>query len=146
MSGLLFPSPAWAEAYCSELNRYEPYKRAAATWRAGSILFLVRDLPEELRRAYGSAVVGFVLDLHEGACRSYEWVTDPSRAEANFIISASYRDWVDVVTGRVHPVAALMAGRLKVEKGDVATLIRYAQAAVAMVEAAKRVPTRFAGR
>jgi putative sterol carrier protein len=140
---LLFPSPEWAKAYCEALNRSDRYRRAASTWRAGSILFIVRQLPKSIAEAYGSDTVGFILDLHEGVCKGVEWVENPNEADAPFIISATYRDWVDVITGRTHPVTALMMRKLRVEKGDVATLIRYAQAAVAMVETAKSIPTKL---
>ncbi len=143
MQGLLFPSPEWAEAYCRALNESESYRKAAATWRAGSILFIVRELPEQLKSRYGSDSVGFILDLHEGVCRGARWTTEPDPAMAPFVISARYRDWVDVVTGKVHPVTALMTMKLRVEKGDIGVLLRYAQAAIAMVEAAKNVPSQF---
>ena len=125
------------------MNQSESYRKAASTWRAGSILFVVRELPEELKQRYGSDAVGFVLDLHEGVCRGVKWVTEPDTSLAPFVISAKYRDWVDVVTGKVHPVTALMTMKLRVEKGDIGVLLRYAQAAIAMVEVAKTVPSRF---
>ncbi len=142
MEPLVFPSPEWAQKYCEELNRSDTYRKAASTWRAGPILFIVRDLPQNLKRQYNSDEVGFILDLHEGVCRGVTWTTEPSTATASYIIAAKYRDWLDVIQGRVHPVTALMTMKLRVEKGDIATLLRYAQAAIAMVEVAKQVPTK----
>ncbi len=141
---LLFPGPEWAKAYCEALNNSEEYRRAGKTWKAGDILFIVENLPENISRLLGSRKVGFKLDLHEGVCRGVEYYTDPDKADAAFVITASYQDWVKVVTGKLHPTTALMTRKLRVVKGNVAILLRYAQAAIAMVKAAQSVPTEIA--
>ncbi len=139
----IFPSPEWGEAYCKALNESEAYAKAAKDWTAGTILLLVRDPPKELQERYGGSSMGFVLDLHQGKCRGVRWVIDPGRDEADFIISAKYETWLEVIAGRLHPTTALMTMRLRVEKGDVSTLLRYAQAAIEMVKAAQNVPTKI---
>jgi len=133
-----FPSPEWARAYCEELNKSESYRRSARGWE-WPILFKVRDLPEDLKSLYPSGSPGFVLDLYNGECRSVEWFDDSSRADAPYILSARYRDWVDVIEGRVNPVAAIMRRKLVLEKGSMSVILRYPLAALEMVKAAQRV-------
>ncbi|MET1101628.1 MAG: SCP2 sterol-binding domain-containing protein, partial [Pyrodictiaceae archaeon] len=140
----LFPSPEWAKAYCEALNKSEEYRRAGSTWTAGDIMFIIKGLPEELRNLFGGRdSVGFILDLYQGRCRGVEFVEDVSSKSAAFVISANYNVWLDVISGKLHPTTALMTMKLKVEKGNVAILLRYAQAAIAMVNAAQRVPTKY---
>jgi len=133
-----FPSKEWAEEYCKVLNSHEPYKKAARGWQ-WPILFKVRDLPEELRKEYPSGEPGFLINLKDGDCLGVEWYDDASNADAPFIISASYKDWIEIITGKLNPLTAIIRGRLKIEKGDYKTIMRFPIAALEMVEAAKRV-------
>ena len=141
----LFPSRDWAEAYCEELNRDQDYAKAARNWRHGPVMFVVTEVPEAVASRLGGVTVGFILDLHEGKCKGVSWTTAPEteKERAAFVITAPYRNWVSVIKGELHPVTALMTMKLKVEKGDIGVLLRFAQAAIAMVNAAKRVPTEL---
>lgn len=139
----LFPGKEWAQAYCRALNESEEYRKAGKNWTAGSILFVVEDIPEKVAEMLGSQRIGFRLDLLRGECRGVEYYTDPDKGKAEFIITAKYQDWLRVIRGELHPTTALMTRKLKVVRGNVAILLRFAQAAIAMVKAAQNVPTRF---
>ena len=139
--GFIFPSPEWAEAYCRALNESQEYRKAGRTWTAGDILFVIEDLPMQVREAIGSEKAGFRLDLYKGECRKVEFFKNPDEVSAAFIIVAKYRDWLSVIQGKIHPTTALMTRKLRVVRGNVAILLRYAQAAIAMVKSAQRVPT-----
>ncbi len=138
MSPARFPSPEWAEAYCRALNESPEYRRAGRGW-VWPILFIATDLPEDLRSIYPSNNPGFLLDLYDGECRGYKFFDDASKADAPFIISARFGDWVDIILGRESPVSALIRRKLVLRKGDMAAVLRYASAAIEMVKAAQRV-------
>jgi putative sterol carrier protein len=140
---LPFPSPEWSNEYCKALNESEEYREAARNWREGAVMLVVTDLPESVKQRYGAEAVGMVLDLHEGVCRGVEWVAERSSEKANFIISGSFQTWVDIISGKLHPTTALMTRRLKLEKGSIGVILRFARAAIAMVSAAQKVPTVF---
>jgi putative sterol carrier protein len=138
MSSIIFPSPEWAEAYCRALNESTEYRRAGKGW-VWQILFTVTDLPEDLRRLYPSGNPGFILDLYDGECKGFKFYEDSSKADAPFIISAKFVDWLDVIRGRESPVSALIKRKLILRKGDMAAVLRYAGAAIEMVKVAQRV-------
>jgi len=125
-----FPSREWAEEYCRALNESESYRRSARGW-VWPILFKVET--EE------GPSPGFVLKLNNGTCEGAEWYDDSSKADAPYILSATLRDWLDIIQGKVNPVAAIVRRQLKLEKGDMATIMRYPLAALEMVKAAQRV-------
>ncbi len=125
-----FPSREWAEAYCEELNKSERYARSARGW-VWPILFVVRS--EGGRQ-------GFVLKLNNGRCEGVEWYDDASQADAPYILEASLSDWLDVISGKVNPIAAIMRRKLVLAKGSYSTIMRYPMAALEMVKAAQRVP------
>ena len=133
-----FPSPEWAEKYCEELNKSETYKRAGRGWE-WPILFKVKDLPEDLKQLYPSGSPGFVLDLYNGECRGVKWYDDASEADAPYILAATFNDWLDVIRGKVNPIAAIVRRKLVLEKGSVSVIMRFPVAALEMVRAAQRV-------
>jgi len=133
-----FPSREWAEEYCRVLNAHEPYKKAAKGWK-WPILFKVKDLPPELASQYPGGEPGFLIRLEDGECLGVEWYDDASKADAPFILSASYKDWVDIITGKLNPLTAIIRKRLVIEKGEYQTIMRFPIAALEMVQAAKKV-------
>ncbi len=137
-SDIVFPSPQWAEKYCMELNRSQQYRSAARGW-VWPILFIATDLPEELKSMYPSGKPGFILDLYNGECRGYRFYSDASQASAPFVLTARYSDWIDIISGKTNPILALMKGKIRVSRGQMGLIVRYANAAVEMVKAAQRV-------
>ena len=126
-----FPSREWAEEFCRELNRSDAYARSARGW-VWPILFIVR-LDNGERR-------GFILRLENGRCLGVEWLDDPSRGDAPFVLEASLRDWIDIIEGKISPVTAIMRRKLVLAKGSYGAILRYPVAALEMVRAAQRVP------
>jgi putative sterol carrier protein len=133
---IVFPSREWVNRYCSELTNSEDYNKAGKGWK-DPILFKVNEeagLQFEVSR--------FILKLMDGKCTSVEFPLNESQAIAPFIIEASYDNWKKVIEGKINPTQAMLTGQLKV-KGNMALLLRYSTAAIAMVKAAQRVPTQF---
>lgn len=133
-----FPSRGWAEAYCEELNRNEGYARSGRGW-VWPVLFRVTGLPKELSERFGGKEPGFVLMLNNGRCEGVAWYDDSSKADAPFVLSASFDDWLEVISGRLDPLVAIMRRKLVIEKGSFATIMRYSVAALEMVKSAQRV-------
>jgi putative sterol carrier protein len=125
-----FPSKEWAEEYCKALNESESYRRSARGW-VWPILFKVES-------GEGPSP-GFILKLNNGTCEGVEWYDDADKADAPYVLSATLRDWLDIIQGKVNPVTAIVRRQLKLEKGDMATIMRYPLAALEMVKAAQKV-------
>jgi len=140
MDEYIFPSEEWAREFCKKLNENPKYSDAAKRWE-GSILFIVTNLPENLKKLHGgNESVGFLLDLWHGECRGMTWFGDLSKADGDYIIEATYDDWVQIVTGNLDPIKALITKKMRIKKGSIATIMRFTLAAVNMVKTAQQVP------
>ena len=125
--GYRFPSREWAEEYCRLLDSSQRYRSSGRGWRY-PILFKVTDTNQ-----------GFTLYLDDGRCLGVEWYDDASSADAPVIISASLDEWIEVISGRINPLTAIMRRRLKIEKGDISLILRYSIAALEMVHVAQKL-------
>ncbi|GGP21554.1 Fis family transcriptional regulator [Thermocladium modestius] len=133
---ITFPSREWVSRYCSELSASEEYNKAGKGWK-DPILFKVEE-----EAGLSLELSAFVLNLMDGKCLSVEFPVDAAKASAPFTIQATYDNWKKVIEGKINPTQAMLMGQLKV-KGNMALLLRYSTAAIAMVKAAQRVPTQF---
>ncbi|MEM0044417.1 MAG: SCP2 sterol-binding domain-containing protein [Sulfolobales archaeon] len=124
-SSIVFPSREWAEEYCRVLNESSEYRDLGRGW-VWPILFIVTELPPDLRSQYPSGNPGFIADLYNGECRGVKFYDDASSVDAPFILSARYRDWLDILSGRETPVSAMLKRKLILRKGDMAAVLRYA--------------------
>lgn len=127
-----FPSREWAEEYCRQLNSSEEYRRSGRGWVWPILFKMVMD---------DGSVKGIMARLNNGTCEGVEWLDDAQGADAPFILTATLKDWLEIIKGNINPLIAITRGKLKMEKGDVGKILRYPVAALEMVKAAQRVPT-----
>ncbi|MGQ4891854.1 MAG: SCP2 sterol-binding domain-containing protein [Candidatus Njordarchaeia archaeon] len=137
-----FMSPEWVKAIHESVNNSEEYEKAAKNWE-GDILFVATDLPPNVSQKFGGKEkIGFWLDLWHGKSRGYEFVEDVESKKPEFVISSTYENWKKVVKGDLNPVSGLMTRKLKV-KGSLAKILRHTNAAIALLKAVQKVPTKF---
>ncbi len=129
-------SQAWAEEWCREINASEAYKKAAATWEWPLVLSLMADPGVGVTEDRAVWV-----DLYHGECRGARVAGQADLETAPYVVAGDPYTWKQVLDGRLEPLAALMQGRLKLVKGQVASLAAYAVAARELVIAARRVDT-----
>jgi putative sterol carrier protein len=127
---------SWADAWCAALNTSETYRAAAVKWE-GSVALVVRTAPDQEPR---NAVF---LDLEPGACRGARLASADDLAAAVFVFEGAPAVWREVLAGRVSPVMALMSGRLRLARGELARLLPYAAAAKELLVLAGAVDTTF---
>ncbi|MGC8562834.1 MAG: SCP2 sterol-binding domain-containing protein [Thermoplasmata archaeon] len=136
---LLFPSEEWVNEYCKRLSESPDYNKTGKGWK-DPIKFKMTEIGELKDKVpYDS----FILNLHDGKCEACEMVSDPTKG-ASFELTATYANWKKVIDGKINPTQAMLTGQLKV-KGNIALLLRYASAAIAMVKTAQSIPTKYAG-
>jgi putative sterol carrier protein len=129
----------WANACCEALNRGGAYSVAAAEWEEGvSVLTMAADPAHGIME--DRAVL---LDAHRGHCRGARVASEADIESASFVFRADAATWKRLLAGEVEPVAAIMGGKLKLTKGSLMTLAKYAKAASAMVAAAGEVGGTF---
>lgn len=121
----------WARDCCARLNGRDSYREAASGWTDAVVLAMAPDpaLGIDAPRAVH-------LDLYQGQCRGTRLATAADRASAPIVLSAEAAAWRELLTGTEDPVTAVMRGRLRLERGSVFVLAKYAAAAREMVAAA----------
>jgi putative sterol carrier protein len=62
--------------------------------------------------------------------------------DAPFVLRGSYANWKALMADGLDPVMAIVRGRLRLT-GSLATIIRHVNAARALVDCARAVPTTF---
>lgn len=128
-------SDEWAQAWCRALNDSHAYRAAAATWEGSVGLVMTR--PEAAPQAV-------LLDLWHGECRGARVAPAADvEAAAVYVIAAPRDTWKELLGGRASPLVALMSGKLRLTKGNMATLLPYANAAKELVASATLVETVF---
>ncbi|MBX3145887.1 MAG: SCP2 sterol-binding domain-containing protein [Gemmatimonadales bacterium] len=127
-------SEQWASAWCAALNSSEAYQAAAAAWE-GSVAVVARN-----GKNLPSAVY---LDLHRGQCRAARSASEADLASAAFVLEGDGAAWRDLFTGRQAPLMALMSGRIKLARGEIAQLVPHAGSARELVTLAGQIPTEF---
>jgi putative sterol carrier protein len=128
----------WARACCDALNRSEAYRASAAAWEGAIVLAMSADPAQgvETERAV-------YIDAHGGACRGARMATADEAASAPFVFSATPESWRRLLAGELEPIPAVMQGRLRLVRGNLFVLARFAQAAKDMIAAAAQVGGRF---
>jgi len=130
----------WARACCEALNRSEAYRASAAAWEGAIVLAMSGDAEQGVE-----ADRAVYIDAHQGACRGARAATDEDTASAPFVFRADPATWQRLLAGDTDPVGAVMQGRLRLVRGNLFVLAKYAQAARDMIAAAASVGGTFNG-
>ena len=128
----------WSRACCERLNASEAYRSAAATWQGAIVLVMAADPAQGV-----DADRAVYIDAHQGACRGARVATDGDAETAPFVFRADVPTWKRLLAGETDPVAAVMAGKLRLVRGGLMTVAKYAGAAKEMIAAAAEVGGTF---
>ncbi|HEX6039223.1 SCP2 sterol-binding domain-containing protein [Longimicrobium sp.] len=129
---------AWCDACCARLNASAEYRQAAATWEGTVVLVMTADAAHGIP---GERAVW--IDAHHGHCRDSRVATAADRASAAYVLQADAATWTRLLAGETDPVSAAMTGKLKLTKGNLMSLAKYAAAAREMLRAAGEVGGTF---
>ena len=130
----VWPSDDWIDAYRELINASSEYREAAHDWEGAVVYHFQAEQDKHL----GGDVYGW-FDLWHGACREARQVTKEEAAKAEFMVSAPYSIWKQVITKELEPMKAIMQGRLKMQ-GDLAKAVRYTKASLVLQDIATQVP------
>ncbi|HEU0013908.1 MAG TPA: SCP2 sterol-binding domain-containing protein [Longimicrobium sp.] len=131
-------SEEWCIACCERLNQRESYRLAARGWEGAAVLVMAADPAHGI--SHDRAVW---LDVHHGVCRGTRVATAQDLASAQYVFRADAAQWKRLLSGDLDPVGAVMQGKLKLARGNLFALARYAAAAREMVLAAGEVGGTF---
>lgn len=128
----------WAVACCERLNAREAYRAAAASWEGTIVLAMTAD------PAHGvDADRAVFIDAHRGECRGAWPASAAEQESAAYVFRADPATWKRLLAAETDPVSAVMGGKLRLVRGSLMTLARYAGAAREMVAAAGEVGGTF---
>lgn len=129
----------WCDLYKEELNNCKSYEEASKTWEGDFIFITEKGGPvKEPLYEY--------VDLYHGKCRKAEMITDPSKYNPEFIISAPYPIWKRICTKKLDSTQALITKQSKLiagSRGTMGKIMRYTKAANELTNCTQRIPTEW---
>ena len=128
-----FPSDEWIKELSAQLNASESYERSAKDWE-GDFIFVVE--PDD---AYDQDAYLF-LGLFHGKSPEAGALSSADEKEAEFVITAPYKTWQQVIEGKLDPIQGMMTRKLKLQ-GNMMKVMRYPKAAKEIVSCCSLVPT-----
>ena len=130
-------SDEFAAAFKDEINRSDVYKQAGKGWKwtVGLVVEAEPDknVPDD---------AGLWLDLFEGEARDVKNVSAEEAKKCDFVITAPYSRWKQVMKKELDPTRAMLQGKLKL-KGDLPTIVRYTKASQEMTECTTRIDVEY---
>lgn len=129
---------AWCAGVCRALNEREAFRAAAAGWEGDVVL--------EMSAGAGEGVPSdraVWLDPGGGRCTGARVASEADRAGAAYVLRADPSTWKRLLAGEMEPVSAVMAGRLRLVRGNLLALAKHAGAAREIVAAAASVGGAF---
>jgi putative sterol carrier protein len=133
--GLRFPAEEWIRELSRQLNDSDSYERSARDWE-GDFIFVVEpdDIFEDTAYLF--------LALHHGKSPGAAMISSREERDAEFVISAPFGTWRQVIEGKLEPIQGMMMRKLKLE-GNIVKIMRYPKAAKEIVSCCALVPTRW---
>jgi putative sterol carrier protein len=130
-------SDEWAARFKDEVNKSDVYKAAAKGWK-WTVGLVVEAEPDK----NFPAALGIVMDLFDGAARDIKVGPASDAQRCDFVITAPYSRWKQVVNKELDATKGMLQGKLKL-KGDLPTIVRYTKASQEMTECTTRVPVEW---
>lgn len=132
----VFPSEEWLKGLESKLNSDPRYNETAKNWE-GDLFFFIEPGGQLTER------LTFYLDLWHGTCRKVDYKPSAeSYPNPSFTLTASYKDITSILTGKLHPMTAMMTSKLKV-KGSMGYMMRNVPTVLDFVRVAQEVTTEI---
>ncbi len=129
----MFPSEAWLKALEARLNNDSRYAQVARNWE-GDLAFVIEpDDSGEL-----DAPMVLYVDLWHGKCRSSAVLNSVDEKSPAFVLTASLKNYRDILEGRLDPMQAMLTRKLKV-KGSMAYMMRNVPVVLDFVRVCKDV-------
>ncbi|TMD07543.1 MAG: hypothetical protein E6J02_06830 [Chloroflexi bacterium] len=130
-------SPEFAQAFKEEINKSQVYKQAGKGWKWTVGLVVEAEPDKNVPDSHG-----VFLDLFDGEARDIKMVSPDEAKKCDFVITAPYSRWKQVMRKELDPTKGMMQGKLKL-KGDLPTIVRYTRASQEMTECTTRIPVDF---
>lgn len=124
-------TPEWIAALHQNINNNTAYQQVSANWEGSLLMVMTQNGTFDVNTS-----PAVLLDLYHGQCRMAKAAQALDFEQADYILAASGKEWKQVLDKEIAPIMALMRGKLKLKKGSIVTLTRYAEAAKEIVNSA----------
>ncbi len=132
----LFPSQEFLDELTTLLNASKEYEQAAKNWEGG--LTLIVEADAICPRTYYAYI-----EPYHGKIREACILGSAEERKAAFVLAGPYSAWKDVVLGKQDAVSSLMKGKLRLQAGKMAELVKNIKASQITMKAMQRIPTEF---
>lgn len=132
----LYPSVEWCKELADRLNEVPAYRDSSEGWTGRLV---INTLAEEGRLQKGVAVS---LDPTGGTIKDIHLLEDVDASDAEYVLSARFSVWKDVIQGKHDILYGLMTGKIKL-RGQVFKLMLQLKTPKIMLEQMRAMPTLF---
>lgn len=130
-------TPSWIGTYEMFIRDDAEYRKKAQGWEGTVVIHIEADPSVGLEQD-----MYLLMDLWHGDCRSVRLVPSEAGEGGDFVLTATYDRWKQVMTGELDVVKGLMQGKIKL-KGHLPTIVRYNKAAVRLVDLVAAIDTIY---
>ena len=127
----------WVDLFKDEVNKSGTYKSAAKGWKWTVGLVVEAEPDKNFPESRG-----VVMDLFDGEARAMKMGSAADAQKCDFVITAPYSRWKQVVMKELDATKGMLQGKLKL-KGDLPTIVRYTKASQEMTECTTRIPVEW---
>jgi putative sterol carrier protein len=125
----IFPSLEWLNNICNKLNMDEKYALIASKWE-GDICVVIEPNEKIKDKLY------YYFDLWHGKCRKVASLDNLDDVKPAFVLTASYENIAQIMTGKLDPMQAMLTRKLKVQ-GNMAVMMRSVPTVLDFVRCAR---------
>lgn len=134
----VFPSEEWVQAWIAAANRSPEFEASGRGWEGAVGLVIEADDEADLAEP-----VYVRLDGRHGKWLGSEFGRNSALTEgAVFVLRAPYRRWKDIIRQELHPIKALLQGKVRVE-GHLPIILKWTKSIAILAELAGRINTEF---
>ncbi|WP_335999805.1 SCP2 sterol-binding domain-containing protein [Halorientalis halophila] len=104
---------------------------------------IMDDLLDELEEnVTDDGTVYAWIGLEDGGCYDTATMRSLDERDYGFVLTGDFDEWVDLVSGDLDVVEAIMSGKLELD-GDMQKILQYSDAALSMTDVASGLDKRF---
>jgi len=130
-------TPSWIATYESMVRNDVEYRKLAQGWEGTVVIHITAEPAVGLEQD-----MYLLIDLWHGDCRAVRLVPAEVGEAGDYVLTASYERWKQVMTKELDVVKGLMQGKIKL-KGHLPTIVRYNKAAIRLVDLVAATPTIY---
>lgn len=130
-------TPSWIGAYERRIQNDAEYRNSAQGWEGTVVIHILAEPSLRLDED-----MFMLIDLWHGDCRSVRLVPREAGENGDYVLTATYHRWKQVMTGELDSTKAMMQGKIKL-KGNLPTIVRYVKAASRLSEIAGGIDTIY---